>query len=295
MTFALPSKVNYVTLIEIDYLDVDSREQEKFLSIWQEWLKTADPRITLISRIYNSIDDGLGMLVRGIFYGEPQEAEQIMADFLALSGADYNIEYMTFLEAVTIIGSAYPSFEKFQSVSRFVLRDFTCVERAELAGLIRERPQGSVFAGISMYALGGRVSEVGTNDTAFFYRHANYIIWLETIWEDYRYAQENREWIDSRFPYVEAITTGSYVNFPYGKLPDYLEEYYGNHASILMKIKTKYDPCNIFSFPQSIGKSVCGDDTADASYRIPPNSEEGTIEKSGDTNYRGFRYVSKRI
>lgn len=295
MTFNLPQKVNKVTLIEIDYLNVDSDEQEKFLYTWQEWLKTADNRITLISRIYNSVEDGLAMLIRGIFYGEPEEAKQILAGFLALDGADYSIKYMTFLEAVTIIGSAYPSSEKFQSVSRFALRDFTCVERSEIVDLIKDRPQGSVFAGISMYALGGRVSEIGTDDTAFYYRNANYIIWLETIWEESRYAEDNREWINDRFPCFKAITTGSYVNFPYGMLPDYLEEYYGIHANILTKIKIKYDPLNIFSFPQSIGKSKCDNHTALFLPKLPLNNTEDTIEQPGDANYRGFRYVSKKI
>lgn len=294
MTFNLPPKVQNVTLIEIDYLDVDSEEQKEFLYTWQEWLKTADKRITLISRIYNSSADGLAMLVRGIFYGEPEEAKQIVGAFLTLYGADYNIESMTFLEAVTIIGSVYPPSEKFQSVSRFVLRDFTCVERSELVGLIRERPAGSVFTGISMYALGGRVSEIGTDDTAFYYRKADYIIWLETIWEDPEYAEENREWISSQFPYFEAITKGSYINFPYGELPDYLEEYYGIHAEILKEIKAKYDPLNIFSFPQGIRKSNCNNHPASYCSELPLNNTKDTIDQPGDENYRGFRYVSKK-
>ena len=217
----------------------------------------------------------------------------MMTDFLALRGAEYSIEYMTFLEAITIIGSSYPPYEKFQSVSRFVLRDFTCTEKSELVDLISERPQGSVFAGISMYALGGRVSEIGTNDTAFYYRNANYIIWLETIWEESRYAKDNREWINMQFPYLESVTSGSYVNFPYGRLPDYLEEYYGDHANVLKKIKIKYDPYNIFSFPQGIGRSECGDQTAEYGHKTPLNNIESELEQTSGFNHRGFRYVSK--
>ncbi len=295
MTFRLPRQINKVTLIEIDYLHVNSKEQEEFLNIWQEWLKTADNRITLISRIYNSAGDGLAMLVRGIFYGEPDEAKRIVASFLELEGADYNIEYLTFLEAVTIIGSAYPSAEKFQSASRFVLRDFNCNEISEIVGLIKERPKGSVFAGISMYALGGRVSEVKKDDTAFFYRKANYIIWLDTIWEERRYAEDNREWVNNRFLYLEEVTTGSYVNFPYGKLPDYLEEYYGDHANSLIKIKTRYDPLNFFSFPQGIIDTRCNGYPISVMPYLPDKSNENSSSQPDDASYRGFRYVSKRI
>jgi len=294
MTFRLPPRINKVTLIEIDYLNVSSEEQEEFIHTWQQWLKTADNKITLISRIYNSVNDGLAMLVRGIYYGETEEAKRIIMDFLALDGAEYNIEYVTFIEAVTIIGSAYPSSEKFQAVSRFVLRNFNCDEITEIVRLIKERPQGSVFAGISMYALGGSVSEIEVSDTAFFYRNANFIIWLETIWEERRYAEENRKWIYNQSQYLEAVTKGSYVNFPYGKLPDYLEEYYGAHANILTRIKMKYDPLNVFTFPQGI-KDSCYDHNAPAiSNLLMEDDEDNIVNQPDDSRYRGFRYVLKK-
>ncbi len=255
MIFELPPKIDKVTVINIEYLNVDSEEQAKFMYTWQRWLKTADKRITLISRVYNSAGDNLSMLVRGIYYGIPEEALEIVDDFLRLNGAKCDMEYVTFLEAVTIIGSSYPQYEKFQSASRFVLRDLTWDSLTKLAGLIVKRPPGSVFTGISMYAMGGRVSEFETDAAAFFYRDAQYIIWLETTWEEQQYAEVNRDWIKNQFPHIECMTDGSYVNFPYKCLDCYKEEYYGKHTDILKKIKDKYDPLDVFSFPQGIGIS----------------------------------------
>ena len=287
MTFRLPPKVGKVTLIEIDYLHRTAKEQEIFLETWQKWLRSADPRITLISRIYNSVDDGLAMLARGIFYGGPDEAEQIVKPFLELAGAEYSLEYITFLEAVTIIGSTYPPFEKFQSASRFVLQDFSRCEIPELVGLIRRRAEGSVFAGLSMYALGGRVREIAEEETAFFYRKAHFIVWLETVWEEKRFAEENRDWVNDRFPALASVTTGSYVNFPYNELPDYLEEYYDRHVRKLEWIKQKYDPCNIFSFPQGIRREL----SLPEPESFENDREEETEKQSDDAVYRGFRYV----
>lgn len=292
MTFRLPPPVDKVTLIEIDYLHVNSKEQVEFLYIWQEWLKTADEGITLIARIYNSEHDGLSMLVRGIFYGNTDEAKRMVKEFIALEGAVFNFEYLTFLDAVTIIGSTYPPYEKFQSASRFVLKDLSRDKIEEIVGLIKERSQGSVFAGISMYALGGRVSQVSIDDTAFFYRRAKYIIWLETIWEDNRYSDENMEWIGDRFPCLEAITEGSYVNFPYGKLEDYLGEYFGYHVNELTKIKIKYDPHNIFTFPQGIKKPDQQCQLTPDIDQLSDKRDEKVIKISNDASYRRFRYVS---
>jgi hypothetical protein len=290
MKFRLPPKVGKVSLIEIDYLHVCPEEQEAFLQTWQEWLQDADPRITLISRIYNSENDGLAMLVRGIYYGKPDEAEQMIEPFLKLARAEYSIDYVTFLEAVTIIGSSYPPFEKFQSASRFVLRNFSKCKISELVGLIQKRSQGSVFAGLSMYALGGKVREVGTGETAFFYRKAHFIIWLETVWEENRFAEVNRDWINHRFPTLASITTGSYVNFPYNELPDYLEEYYGSHVGRLKGIKEKYDPFNIFTFPQGIGSK----DLQLSATALGNDKDETSVKRSDDANCRGFRYVTSK-
>jgi FAD binding domain/Berberine and berberine like len=293
MTFKLPPKVENVTLIEVDYLNISKVQQKEFLSIWQNWLRTADDCMTLIARIYWSEKDGLSMLLRGIFYGEPEEAVSMLDSFLKLENAVYNIEAVSFLEAVTIIGSTYPPFEKFQSASRFVLEDFNEEEIENLVDIIQEPPNGSVFVGISMYALGGKVSEVGTNDTAFYYRNAKYIIWLDTIWEESKYANVNREWIAQNFTYLKQITTGSYVNFPYNKLPDYLEEYYGYHTKKLKKIKEKYDPLVFFSFPQGLSQSELNKEN-NVSCRVISftNNEEFTAPK-GELNYRGFRYVTR--
>ncbi len=289
MVFRLPPKTDNVTLIEIDYLQATTERQEIFLATWQQWLKEADPRITLISRIYNSANDGLAMLVRGIFYGEADEAKVLMEPFTGLEGAEYSFQYLPFLEAVTIIGSNYPDSEKFQSVSRFVLRNFNGEEIAELVKLIGQRPPGSLFAGLSMYALGGKVREMGRDQTAFFYRQADYIIWLETIWEENRFAVANRSWINRRFPALASVTTGSYVNFPYSRLPNYLEEYYGNHAALLKEIKKKYDPCNIFTFPQ--GLKSRGRKQSKPAVLTDLEAEETKAQPADDRTYRRFRYV----
>lgn len=288
MLFKLPAPVSNVTLIEIDYLHVSLGEPEEFLSVWQDWLETADNRISLLSRIYQSEEDGLAMLVRGIFYGEPEEASKILAPFLTLPNAVSSILYVTFLEAVTILGSSYPPFEKFDAVSRFALRKYSSSEIATLVNLISNPSEGSVFTGLSLYTLGGKVSETGSHDTAFFYRNARYILWLETVWEEDRYACPNMNWIACRFPVFASLTTGSYVNFPYYGLPQYLREYYGDNAKRLEAVKREYDPYNIFTFPQGLQQSNC-------SFGPSPHPD---VEYSDDAysaatgNHRNFRYVN---
>ncbi|MEY8353018.1 FAD-binding oxidoreductase [Lachnospiraceae bacterium 54-53] len=252
MTFRLPRKVNKVTLVEIRYPQADQEKQALFLQTWQDWLKNADLRITMVSRIFNSSLEGLAILARGIFYGAPEEALGIISPLIELGGAKYSLKYLSFLEAITIIGDFYPPFEKFKSASRFVLRDFNSCESLKIAGLIKERPEGSVYTSLSFYALGGRVSEVPEDATAFYYRDARYITWLDTVFEQNKC--ENAAWLADKFSYLKSVTNGSYVNFPYGSLSCFPEEYYGTHVCRLKKVKEAYDPLNVFTFPQGIGE-----------------------------------------
>lgn len=252
MTFRLPPRIKNVTLIEITYQGVNRYIQELFLHTWQQWLCHADERITLISRIYNSKIDGLSIIARGIFYGGVKEAQELVQDFLNIPGAIANIRFMTFLEATNILGSYYPDFEQFQSASRFVYKYFNRCEIQSIVDIIQQRPPGSIYTGLSMYALGGQVAEVDINDTAFFHRQAHYILWLETIWEDKHFALSNSRWVNRQLQRLIPLTAGSYVNFPYAELNCYNWEYYGPHIACLKKIKEKYDPCNIFAFPQGL-------------------------------------------
>ncbi|MGL5087820.1 MAG: BBE domain-containing protein, partial [Clostridium sp.] len=73
-----------------------------------------------------------------------------------------------------------------------------------------------------------------------------------SVWEDEKYASENIKWIEEKFSFIKPITIGSFINFPFSELEEYEKEYYGENINRLRIVKEKYDPYNIFDFPQSI-------------------------------------------
>jgi len=252
MTFRLPPKVGYVTFLELYYPQAGQQNQALFLETWQDWLRCADKEITMIANIYNTSEEGLSVFARGLFYGRPEEALAIIQPFLDIGMQIYTLEFLSFWAAINKIGEVYPASEKFKTSGRFVIRNLDSDESIDVVSLIQDRPLGSVLTSVNLYALGGMVAQTDRDDTAFFYRDAKYIIGLQTVWEDDRFAGDNRKWFEPRFRYLSSVTDGSYINFPNIDQPCYLEEYYGLHADELRKIKLKYDPYNIFRFPQSI-------------------------------------------
>ncbi|PFJ09303.1 FAD-linked oxidase [Bacillus cereus] len=252
LTFKLPPKVDKVTLIELYWPNTSVDLQKEFLHTWQSWLVNLNNKMTIGASMYNSTTEGLAIYGRGLYYGTPEDATIILQDLLRVSGVQMNLQYVSFLEAMDIVQSSYPPSEQFKSTGRFVQKQYTKEEIEKLISLIEKRATGSIFAAISLYPLGGKVKDVDRDATAFYYRDAHYILGIQTIWEDPIYKKENVQWLENQFDYIESITKGSFINFPYNDLSDYMDAYYGAHANKLKNINKKYDPLNVFTFPQGI-------------------------------------------
>lgn len=257
MTFRLPPKVDKVTFFEMRSPDTSSETQAAFLDTWQNTLVGLDERLGMQASVNNSLEEGMYAAGRGLFYGPPEEALALLAPFTRIEGLSINLQYMTFLEAVEKIGASYPSSEMFKNGAGYVYRAFTAQELQNIVSLIQERANGSVFAGISVYALGGQVSAISSEETAYYYRNAHYIILIQSVWTDPAYANENTRWVERKFKYLQALTEGAYINFPYSELKQYELAYFGANVPRLSCIKEKYDPLHVFAFPQGIRPGNC--------------------------------------
>lgn len=252
LTFKLHPKLNKVTIFKIYYPKTNLSEQANIMDIFQNLYQTLDRRVNMRASFYNSEDEGLAVFFIGLFYGDPEELKRILEPLLALPKAEADFEYTTFLQAIREVESIYPSSEKFKTSGRFEDRIYSKCDLLRLAALIKERPRGSVYAAVTFYGLGGAVKDKGKYETAFYYRDSNYIISIQSVWENPIYAEENKLWVANRLNYLEILTRGSYVNFPYSPLMNYEKKYYGGNVCRLRCVKEKYDPYNIFNYPQSI-------------------------------------------
>ncbi|MDU1313784.1 MAG: FAD-binding oxidoreductase [Clostridium septicum] len=253
MTFNLPEKIKMATLINLDYKNVSMEENINIFEVWQEEFKTLDKRFNFKMGIYNSKEKGRGVRITGLFYGTKEEANIILSPFRNLSKiSDFDLEYITVLEANRRIQDSHPPYEKYKSTGRFVYKDYTKEEIIDIVNLVKDREEGSIYAAVSFYGLGGVISNKDKVNTAFYYRDAKFIMGLQSVWEEAEYAPINREWVKEKFKYIKSITKGSFINFPIAELDNYEKEYYGENSIRLRTIKSKYDPEDVFNFPQSI-------------------------------------------
>lgn len=253
MTFKLPEKIKMATLITIDYIKAGIEESIKIFEIWINVFKDLDRRINLKMGIYNSKEKGQGVKITGLFYGSKEEASEILAPFKSVfKYGKFDLDYITVLESNRIIQDSHPPYEKYKSSGRFVYEDFSrsCIE--DIVNLVSTKAEGAIYTAVSLYGLGGAVMNKNRNDTAFYYRDAKFILGVQSVWEESKYAPINIEWVKNKFEYIKLITTGAYINFPSAELENYEKEYYGENLYKLKEVKRKYDPYDVFKFPQGI-------------------------------------------
>lgn len=257
MTFKLPEKIKMATLIDIDYMKLETHEIIRAFEVWTNIYKDLDRRINLKLGIYNSEIKGKGVKISGLFYGNKNEANAILEPFMNIFKIGvFNLDYMTILEANRIIQDSHPPYEKYKSTGRFVYKEFNRNEMENILNLVRDRAEGATYTAVSLYGLGGAVSDKDKNESAFYYRDARFILGFQSVWEDSKYANKNREWLAEKLMVIKSLTVGAYINFPFAELEDYEKEYYGENIEKLKEVKIEYDPYNVFSFPQGIKTGV---------------------------------------
>jgi len=106
------------------------------------------------------------------------------------------------------------------------------------------------------FAFGGAVRDVPAGATAYVHRNANFMFQVEPEWtplDSPKAVAAMKSWLTEYFaamtPY---LLPQSYQNFPDRSLGDFGKAYYGDNLPRLQRIKKKYDPDNLFRFPQSI-------------------------------------------
>lgn len=118
----------------------------------------------------------------------------------------------------------------------------------EYAGKIPD-PQSEIFIGF----LGGAPNRIKQEATAYNARNAKYIMNVHGRWEnpkdDKKCIGWARQFFDTAAPFSSG---GAYVNFMTEEESNRVTAAYGSNYNRLVKIKTKYDPNNIFHMNQNI-------------------------------------------
>ena len=226
------------------------------LRAWREFTATAADSISSLAIVWSVPDvDAFPaelrrrpvVILATVYAGPAEEGARIMqplrelaAPLLDLSGP---MPY-------TVLQSAFdPFFPKgrlyyWKSTNVHDLSD-ACIDA--ILDAARSRP--SHLSDIPIWHLGGAMSRVGPDATAYGRRDAPYLVTAEATWTDPAQNERNIQWARDLVGAMRPFSRGGlYLNFAgFGEEKEaMLRDAYGANYDRLVTIKTQYDPGNLF-------------------------------------------------
>lgn len=115
----------------------------------------------------------------------------------------------------------------------------------------------SPFNQVQFRGLGGAVSRVPADATAFAHRDAPLMLSVIGIWMDPEDDGEaHTRWTVDLWKHLESASRGTYVNFLQDRLEERLPEAYLEGLARLRRVKAVYDPENVFQFNVNISPAA---------------------------------------
>ena len=214
---------------------------------WQNWAPYIDERLTssieLFSKQRNKIE------VKGEFVGSPSELYHLLSPLLETGNPSLFIDEVPYIKAVQFFNSGNIP-EKFKRSGSYVYKPIPLKGIQILQYFLSHAPNKD--ASIWHQSLVGAVENISPNETAYFHRKAIIAQEYITSWKCNDEENRNIRWVKDLRESLDPYTLGDYVNWPDIDIKNWQTSYYGSNFQRLRKVKTAYDPCNVFRFQQSI-------------------------------------------
>lgn len=234
---------------------------EEAFGAWERWASVADERISML---FVPLAESEGVVtVLGEFRGTSDELTPILEPISKVGQATVKpSEYTSYIDAVNAVANAEgpqatATTTRVKGKTSFVSNPLDAEAIRTFKECMSQAPSG---AAPTVYAMGGAISRVRPEETAFVHRDARFLIAYQTNWDQAADDQTNLDWCEHIYeamrPYVKG---GAYVNIPDRTLPDWPHAYYGGNLARLVEVKRAYDPENVFHFAQSIPVSLPAD------------------------------------
>jgi FAD/FMN-containing dehydrogenase len=111
----------------------------------------------------------------------------------------------------------------------------------------------SPISQVELLALGGAISQVSPEATAFPFRNARWLINIPATWRDATDDEREIGWARTTYAAIRPhLSEGSYVNFMGDDEDDTAAAAYGRTIERLQQVKAIYDPENTFRLNQNI-------------------------------------------
>lgn len=235
------------------------------IGAWQEWVMGAPFELWATCQV--SGGEPPSCRIVGCYVGGEGVLNPLLDQLIAAAGvqpSSRSVQPKSYLDAMKYMaGCANDSIAQCHLISeggRLPRSSFVAVSRmlgpTPLdAGRVADLMVGRTGVDLLLDALGGAVSQIAPDATAFPHRSAlaSAQIYASTTPAGREAATETVDAIRDELAALGA--EGAYVNYIDATLPDWGRAYYGANLDRLKAVSQRYDPDGVFAFPQSV---TCG-------------------------------------
>ena len=234
---------------------------DELLSAALDLLPAMPERLGCTLVVETEVVGELSMDLTGQYKGDPGDLRKLLAPlFRVAMPMKEEVRTMGYWEAQKTFLGEDGDAEYFDERSRYAFNPMSKAACRTVLEHLRRWPGTHVGASWKMFLLGGAVSRVAANATAYSHRAASMLTAVEVIWKaDDRGAKmaANQAWIAGfHEAMAEHTSQECYQNFIDDSQANYLRAYYGLNLERLVAGKRAVDPGNVFNYRQSIPVSL---------------------------------------
>jgi FAD/FMN-containing dehydrogenase len=228
----------------------------KIALAWQQWLGNLPPAITCTLHLTRASGGTIKVHVAGLSVESESKLIDEVRRLQKLAGATEQLSTSTlsFDRAATIFNGGGASYESvlMKGKSDYVTDAMSEQGALALVGGLQKAP-GEIAVLLDSY--GGAINKVASDASAFAHRgNTRYLIQYFMQWDNPSASQANINMMRTLYAAMRPYVSGeSYVNYCDLDLGEgYAKAYWGDNLPRLTKIKTAFDPNNVFKHAQSV-------------------------------------------
>jgi FAD/FMN-containing dehydrogenase len=237
---------------------------EKVMHGFRAYVETAPDEVTatIVTMTFPAapgmpevIHDRPVAVVGGVYVGDPEEGLALMAPLRELAEPVFDMSGPTpYVGVQTGFDALFPRNVLHCYWKSQYLDELTDEAIAVIALAAQDRPGPMTL--VNTFYMGGAITAVDSEATAFSERHSKYMISIDGMWDDPAISEAGIAWVRATWEKVKEFGNGGvYLNFTglADEAPSAgIDTAFGRNLERLAQVKATYDPDNIFHINNNI-------------------------------------------
>jgi FAD/FMN-containing dehydrogenase len=246
-------EVAQVTVFDLIWKRQPDRVFERLIDVLDRAPATLGSKVSAIAPDAASPDITVQLL--GQYNGTPAQLREMLAPVYAIGEPEGVVKHDQYWAAQDVLAEpGHPAY--YQERSRFFNAPFDHQANAAVFEWLRRYPRTAKTAAFKVFQTGAHVNDHGPHDMAFAHRSSHWLSSIELYWEATTSPDvlaRNMAWLDGFYDAIVPLAKGgAYQNFIDPSLRDWQLAYHDGNFQQLQKVKSTFDPANVFRFAEGI-------------------------------------------